>query len=453
MTGDPAPMSLTTHSFEPFGNLAIIGEGYDLLLQRVCYCYHAASPQSVCEGHALAVVASTLEASRPTPDGKVRWWKITKRGDSSYICVQPPAPGYRVAPPTGPNIFIEELPLELGLSILSRISQTTLEKRALRRPPESAETRYMIEGLKSASTRQEARDTGGFVSRMAQYSSDIQHGRHRTPEAMQEAINEVYQKGLFEVETDCFHFSTAIALFELQAEMNMWICQPAYLKPIDYLRTIIESGHVTEQVLFKVGEYHLRAGKDSILEALSAECLWSFQKKLYLALHHYWIPHTLSRLSKAKFPYSAVVAEESLVCAQSGLACGLGTFFDRSFIDMGEDLARFINLEGDKAVESFLRDYSSAFSPVIPKPLAHLIVAFARVLAQPAGVGNERDLDPLYKAYRETRNTSHLTRSIFPSFIMDTLLLNAAKHLGLESLAQQQATRIAGQLIVDRLLH
>ena len=146
-----------------------------------------------------------------------------------------------------------------------------------------------------------------------------------------------------------------------------------------------------------------------------------------------------------------MVAEESLVCARSGLACGLALFYDRSVMDIGKDLAASITRGEERPVEKFLHERCSAFFPVIPKPLAQMIIAFARILARPEGGGRESDLEPIFAADKAAGDT-HSIGALFLSFTRDYLLLNAAKHLGLETAAQKYAARILGRLMVDRAL-
>ena len=435
--------------FDPFGGLAVVGAAHDLLLQRLCYCYHTLDPQDAREGYGMSEVAALLEYSRPIPKGRVRWWRIVRSGRSTYICVDPSSPGYRETPPPEADALIEDIPLEMGLSILPAIAKTVLAARGKHRAPDQPDTKSILAGVLCASTKHVARDVPGFVALMERYSSGIQHGQYRTPDAMQEAISEVYRVGLFEVAVDCSHFSASIALFELQAEMNGWIQQRAYLKPKDFLRSYLEDRLASETVVASVGMHHLSTGQKTLQAALKIGCFWTFQQQVYLAVHHFWVAHSIAKYSKTPLPYSRTVAEESLVCAHAGLSCGLGLFFGRSWMDLARELSSAISRRDERPIEKFLHRYCSSFFPVIPRPLAQMIIAFAEILARPPGRGQEADLDPIFAADRAAGN-SHPTSALYQSFARDYLLLNAAKHLGLESLAGRYAISISGRLIVDR---
>lgn len=436
--------------FDPFGGLAVIGAAHDLLLQRLCYCYHTADPKTSRESYGLSQAAAFLEGSRPVPEGRTRWWRNKKDGRTTYLCLDPRRPGYRETLPTEPGVWIEDIPVEMGLSILPTMAKTTLDVRGKHRTPDERDVQHVLEGLSCASTRHVARDVQGFVAKMERYSTGIQRGQYKSREAMEEAINQIYQEGLFEVSVDCVQFSASIGVFELQAEMNQWIQQRVYLKPQDFFRTFIER-LASEQALVSVGHHHFTTGRDKIATALKKGCFWKFQEQVYLALHHFWIAHIIAMHAKVKLPYSRMVAEESLVCANSGLACGLGLFFDRSPIDVGKDLARCLERGDERPVEKFLHEHCSPFFPVIPRPFAQMIIEFAHILARPAGGGKESDLEPIFASDRALGDTHH-TSALFSSFTRDCFLLNAAKHLGLEDAAQRYATSIMGRLIVDRKL-
>ena len=295
---------------------------------------------------------------------------------------------------------------------------------------------------------------------LARFEKASEIGRTRPAQEFGKILNELYENCLFSFELPVVEFSDLVLLLQLQRSLSAWIEQPWYQNPtgfrnayldivqkdrskrIEFIRTAIDAGN-----------FEYRTAVSEVRRAFESGPMLSMSQLLMLAHHRFraawWFHRESVKMGGApgEFEFSEISAEEGAVCTLTGISIG-AMYCARPQAEH----ARNILYEGAPDLSSLRRSarrLATHIQPIFTRDFCDILAAQAMTLS-PSTEAVKIGINEL--------NTLHakLSREVsdceYERSWIDQALLSAYKKVSDDGATSRTATRIAGRLIIRRVL-
>lgn len=269
------------------------------------------------------------------------------------------------------------------------------------------------------------------------------HIDERQQDVPQGHFVELYRQCVLDCEVDAGHYAAAELLIRLQMRVAHWIDGDPYANPLGYLRAFLaqidgRTRRAAADFLTAHGKDAFKQGRKTLQAALDCQSLVAHQVQIVRSVFYFSTAHIVAELlaapgmaAGAALEYTAILAEESVVCARAGLLSGTDFFLrhpDAFVADIAKDLAKGKRAQLSRLCSPtwptfptfFARSLIASAGSLQPGPLAaeglaeleRLRKDLAVPVASPLATFFERDwlTRCLLRGYRATRDDENAER-------------------------------------------
>jgi hypothetical protein len=263
---------------------------------------------------------------------------------------------------------------------------------------------------------------------------------------------------LFGFELPNTDFSESILLIQLQAMSSVWVTDCSYRDSKDYLYSLCDI--LSKNKPNKLSDYFNIIGNNSYDEAKKCICdsfnSSQHQQSILLmkGFHYYYIAYRIAMLDKkcsvnAYLKYTALTAEEALVCTHTGIMMGI-TFFLKNPDLFSKEIYREIMSHPNWSEYQSKRTLSSHIFPILTDFMSQIMIARAMTLTD--GKMFQKGIDKL--KFLEEYFHNHFHQYIGSNFELgwiESSLLNAYQRSGNFKEVKKYVLRIASRLAINTI--
>jgi len=383
---------------------------------------------------------------QPFVAGKRVWTRLMLGGQECFISIRPGE--FRKSRPQGQEtLILEAQETDAEDTVANRLEALL---RFLRRYSIDREEVRQVEIFYSAFVN--GRTVEGWALMFARMHVQVQSGNGD----ITKLIQELSVAGLYEHRVPLTEFSDAWALLNLQYMTGMWMeneIEAMYEEPMQSFQNFVYSAAHTDDremlisKLAELGNRNYLDGITSVKEGLAAASLLQLADALSRGASQFLIARLVAHVNdnlelKVLLKYKAVQAEEGYACTQTGIMAPVRFLFE-DMEEESKDIAAEL-MEGSSEEEVRFKRCSPLW-PCFTRRFTSVLITSAKTLYGNGSV--EEGIAELLTLVEGSEGASMFERAW-----MDFALLKAYKKQGHEEQVERYATRIAGQVVVMRVL-